>query len=191
MQQVIFLMGVSGAGKSTIMQELLLRDPSLVYVPSYTTRTPRAGELEGHPYHFITHAEFEAKLEADDWLEYAFVHQMNYYGTSRASIQAVLDADGTPIKEADMYGLRYIIEHETLPLEQLKTIFIDISDELIVERIHKRGGADMDDINKRLASTHEEREGAMELCDYMIDGAGDVETVVERVFDAIRTPKQL
>jgi guanylate kinase len=71
----------SGAGKTTLV-EALRQSPDFVYSVSCTTRTPRAGEIEGEDYQFSSAAEFHARAEAGDFLEYAQVHG-DYYGTLR------------------------------------------------------------------------------------------------------------
>jgi guanylate kinase len=71
----------SGAGKTTLRQAALMRFPDLTYSISYTTRTPRPGELNGRDYIFISPAEFEAGIRAGRWAEWARVHG-HCYGTS-------------------------------------------------------------------------------------------------------------
>src|SRR5436189_2067735 len=72
----------SGAGKSTLC-DALRQTPDFVYSVSCTTRRPRAGEIDGEDYHFISEAEFRARIAAGEFLEHASVHG-KYYGTLRA-----------------------------------------------------------------------------------------------------------
>src|SRR3954453_6186213 len=71
----------SGAGKTTLC-DALRQTPDFVYSVSSTTRLPRAGEIEGDDYHFITEKDFLARVAAGDFLEYANVHG-RHYGTTR------------------------------------------------------------------------------------------------------------
>jgi guanylate kinase len=71
----------SGAGKTTIC-DALRQTPDFVYSVSCTTRPPRAGEIEGEDYQFMTESDFLARVKAGDFLEYAKVHE-HYYGTLR------------------------------------------------------------------------------------------------------------
>ena len=70
----------SGAGKSSLVQELLSRDAGIQLSVSYTTRAPRGQEQDGREYLFIDRAEFEKRIKAGDFLEWAEVHG-NLYGT--------------------------------------------------------------------------------------------------------------
>src|ERR1041384_3636742 len=74
----------SGAGKSTLC-DALRQTPDFVYSVSCTTRAPRAGEIEGEDYHFISEAEFLARVKGGEFLEYATVHG-KYYGTRRQPV---------------------------------------------------------------------------------------------------------
>jgi guanylate kinase len=76
----------SGAGKSTIC-DALRQTPDFVYSVSSTTREPRAGEIEGEDYQFLTEADFQARVQKGEFLEHARVHE-HYYGTLR---QPLLD----------------------------------------------------------------------------------------------------
>jgi guanylate kinase len=68
--RVVILSGPSGAGKTTVVRELLRSSPvPLVLSVSATTRGPRAGELDGREYHFLSHAEFAGKRAAGEFLE--------------------------------------------------------------------------------------------------------------------------
>src|SRR5258706_8831043 len=72
----------SGAGKSSLVAAVLAEDKQLALSISFTTRAPRAGEVNGREYHFIDDAAFEAMLERGEFLECAEVHG-NRYGTSQ------------------------------------------------------------------------------------------------------------
>ena len=74
----------SGAGKTTVVQALR-KTGNFFYSVSCTTRAPRGGEIDGMHYHFLSHADFLAKLEAGDFLEHAQVHG-DYYGTLREPV---------------------------------------------------------------------------------------------------------
>src|SRR4051794_27197482 len=71
----------SGAGKTSLVQALLEREPSVRLSVSYTTRAPRPGEVDGLHYRFVDEAGFLARREAGEFLEHAYVHG-NWYATS-------------------------------------------------------------------------------------------------------------
>jgi guanylate kinase len=84
---LIILSGPSGSGKTTIASRLLaMPDLRLKQSISATTRAPRAGEIEGKNYFFLSPAEFEAKKAAGEFLEWAKVHDW-YYGTPRKTVE--------------------------------------------------------------------------------------------------------
>ncbi len=84
--------GPSGAGKDTLVEALRERMPRLRYSVSATTRAPRAGEMEGEHYFFITRAEFERRMGEDGFLE-SREYNGNLYGTPRDYVERTL-ADG-------------------------------------------------------------------------------------------------
>lgn len=79
---LVILSGVAGAGKDTVRKELMKKIPEATSIPSYTTREPRADDIPGETYHFITKEEFEKKIEEGEFYEYD-IHHNNYYGTSK------------------------------------------------------------------------------------------------------------
>lgn len=97
----------SGAGKTTLVKALLARDPSLRFSISFTTRPPRAGELDGRDYFFVDPSRFRAMAEAGEFLEHATVFG-NAYGTSKAQVEALLKAGANVLLEIDWQGARQI-----------------------------------------------------------------------------------
>ena len=102
---ILILSGPSGAGKSTIIRQAADRIGPYYFSISSTTRAPREGERDGVEYHFLTRSEFEAGIEAGDFLEYAEVHG-NYYGTSLAPVHAALAEGKLVIFDIDVQGHR-------------------------------------------------------------------------------------
>lgn len=95
----------SGAGKTTLLQKLLKKNPRIHLTVSYTTRTPREGEVNGVHYRFINVDEFEHKIAQNDFAEYAKVHD-NYYGTPKIEIEKYLNLGQDVIAEIDWQGAR-------------------------------------------------------------------------------------
>ena len=82
---IFIICAPSGAGKTSLVAELLRRDRSARLSVSHTTRAPRPGEQDGHDYHFVSRSAFEAMIERGEFLESADVHG-NLYGTSQGWI---------------------------------------------------------------------------------------------------------
>ena len=80
---MLMVVAPSGAGKSSLVNALLQKDPDIGLSVSFTTRAPRPGEVNGREYNFLTESEFVKRKEAGDFLEWANVHG-NYYGTSKS-----------------------------------------------------------------------------------------------------------
>jgi guanylate kinase len=99
----------SGAGKTTLVRELLWRDPNLRLSVSYTTRAPREGEEDGREYHFIETGRFLEMRDAGGFIEWAEVHG-NYYGTSRDWLAEQLERGRDTMLEIDWQGAHQVRE---------------------------------------------------------------------------------
>ncbi len=109
----------SGAGKSTLCRRLLSDLTGVGFSVSHTTRQPRQGETDGIQYHFVTRNRFEEMIGSGDFLEWAKVHG-NFYGTSRQSVEAMLNDGMDVLLDVDVAGAKVV--KELFPESQL--IFI-------------------------------------------------------------------
>ena len=88
MEPILFVFsGPSGAGKGSVMRELMARDPQLCKVVTYTTRAPRVGERDGVDYRFVSTEEFQRLIECGDVYEYEQVYRDHFYGSPRTLFQ--------------------------------------------------------------------------------------------------------
>jgi guanylate kinase len=172
-KKIIFVTGVSGSGKTTIINELLMSYSQLVLVPSYTTRPPRPDEKNGRKYWFISQEEFTREIRNNEFLEYVVVHWDYYYGTKIKDIQKVLEMWSIPVKEIDMNGLQKLKATGKL-IVPCYSLFFDIPNELMMKRITSRAPIVEKELEHRLASADHERALARKLCDYYIDTEGDI-----------------
>ncbi|XGA80023.1 guanylate kinase [Halomonas sp. CH40] len=99
----------SGAGKTSLVRELIESLDGLQVSVSHTTRARREGEVNGVNYHFTDVAGFEAMIQQGGFFEYAQVFD-HYYGTSRQAVQVLLDAGQDVILEIDWQGARQVRE---------------------------------------------------------------------------------
>jgi guanylate kinase len=104
---LIVLSAPSGAGKTTLVRELLRRAPELEFSVSYTTRPQRPGERHGVDYFFVVEERFRAMVAADEFLEHARVFD-HWYGTSRAYVEALLDRGRNVLLEIDWQGAEQV-----------------------------------------------------------------------------------
>ncbi len=100
---LIIISGPSGAGKGTIVNELI-KNTNLNLSISMTTRPKREGEVEGKDYYFVTKQEFAKQIKKGNFLEYANVHGDNYYGTPKDKVLKSLENGKDIILEIDIQG---------------------------------------------------------------------------------------
>ena len=97
----------SGAGKTSLVAELLKRDPKVRLSVSFSTRAPRPGEVDGRNYHFVDRATFQSMLERGEFLESAEVHG-NHYATSQHWIATQRSAGHDILLEIDWQGAQQV-----------------------------------------------------------------------------------
>jgi guanylate kinase len=97
----------SGAGKTSLVRELLARDSSLRFSTSYTTRLPRSSEIDGKDYFFVDKAQFEKMARDGAFLEHAQVFD-NWYGTGREHVAGLLAAGFSVVLEIDWQGAQQV-----------------------------------------------------------------------------------
>jgi guanylate kinase len=107
MGRLFVISAPSGAGKTSLVASLLSARPSLKVSVSHTTRKPRANEVEGREYHFVTPAEFHQLIDQRAFLEHAKVFD-NFYGTGAAQVRDKLAAGNDVLLEIDWQGARQV-----------------------------------------------------------------------------------
>ena len=125
----------SGGGKTTIVNQVLQRDPSLKLSVSYTTRAPRAGEGDGTHYHFVDDATFERLRGEDAFLESALVHG-HHYATSRPWLESEMTRGHDVLLEIDVQGAEQV--RRLIPAA-VGIFILPPSWELLSERLLGRG----------------------------------------------------
>ncbi len=161
---LIVISGFSGAGKGTLVRELLRRHgQDYVLSVSMTTRAPRPGERDGVEYFFTDRERFEEAIEQDGLVEYAS-YCGNYYGTPRAYVEEKLAEGKNVILEIEIQGALKI--KEKFP-ESLLIFVTPPNAEELKRRLEGRGTESREVIANRLARAAEESEG-VELYDYLV-----------------------
>lgn len=152
MATVFVITGPSGVGKGTLIAELRHRMPALELSVSATTRSPRAGEEDGVAYHFLTLPEFEERVAAGDFLEWA-EYSGNRYGTLRSEVEERLARGRSVLLEIEVEGARQV--RRTMP-EAVQCFIAPPAPEVLRERLLGRGTDSAEAIERRLAVAERE-----------------------------------
>ena len=176
---VFIVCAPSGAGKTSLVRELLARDPNVHLSVSHTTRAPRPGEQGGHDYHFVTRPVFQAMLERAEFLESAEVHG-NLYGTSQAWIEAHRGQGHDIVLEIDWQGAQQV--RKVIP-EAIGIFILPPSLEVLRQRLMARRQDSAAVIERRLKAARGEI-AHLEEFDYVIinnnfdEAVGDLASIV-------------
>jgi guanylate kinase len=142
----------SGGGKTSLVRELLLREPGMRLSVSYPTRPPRPGEKDGIDYHFVDEARFKALQKADEFLEHAYVHG-NWYATSATWLKRQVAEGHDVLLEIDWQGAAQV--RNLIPSAVLIFILPPTLASL-KERLERRGQDSKDVIARRMEAAREE-----------------------------------
>ena len=149
---ILIISAPSGAGKTTLCRALLERFPNMRESISYTTRAPRAGEVHGEDYFFVSREEFQHMIDGDAFAEWAEVHG-NLYGTSLATIEEARKSGVDLVLDIDCQGARRLKEQ----IERCVYIFIlPPSMEELRRRLEARSSDAQEVIDSRLERAAEE-----------------------------------
>ena len=183
--KLFIIVGPSGSGKSSVLMEFKKKHPEYTYPLSATTRPIREGEKDGDIYHFYTKERFLEGIKNGEFLEYAIVHQDNYYGLIKEHVFNSLENGETIVREVDIQGFDSI--RKKIPKKNLVTIFITVPNKQeLIDRITHRAAISDDELKKRLESMHREFARARD-CDYMVENKnGELEKTVEKVEEIIK-----
>lgn len=150
---LLVISGPSGAGKGTVCDAYKNKCGQRVWNSvSMTTRAPRAGEVEGESYFFVTKEEFQEKIQRDEFLEYAEVYG-NYYGTPRLEVEKKLEEGFDVILEIDIQGALNVQENTT---EGIFIFILPPSMNELKNRIIGRGSETPESLLTRFKSAYNE-----------------------------------
>ncbi len=164
MRGTLFIVAApSGAGKSSLVNAVLAKEPGISLSISFTSRAPRPGERHAQHYHFVSKAEFERMIAAGDFFEHALVHQ-DYKGTARQSVEPQLAAGKDVLLEIDWQGARQV--RRQVP-DCVSVFILPPSKDTLEQRMRNRGQDSDAVIAQRLAAAREEMSHHDEF-DYVI-----------------------
>ena len=173
--------GPSGAGKGTLLSQVIERIPDAWVSVSATTRSPRPGEIEGVHYFFLDTDHFKSLVEQDGFLEWAQVHD-NFYGTLKKSVVDHMNAGDQVILEIDVQGALQV--RKALPEAHL--VFIEPpSLEELERRLRQRGTETEDVISSRMKTAEVELAQKMEYDVQVVND--DLERAVDELVEVINS----
>jgi len=179
MAKVFVITGPSGVGKGTLISKLLERVPGLELSISATTREPREGEVDGRDYHFLTPEEFDRRIEAEDFLEFA-TYSGNRYGTLRSEVRRRLDEGHSVVLEIEVQGARQV----RAAMRESVQVFIAPPDPASLRRrLESRGTDSLEAIDARLEVAEQELAAQDEFAHRVVNdelerAAGELEGIV-------------
>jgi len=156
-QGILFVISApSGTGKTTLCENLRAT-PDFIYSVSCTTRPPRAGEVDGTDYHFLSQEDFLSRAQKGEMLEHAFVHG-NYYGTLKATVKEALRQGTDVLLDIDVQGATTVRQTDDVMVrDSLVDVFImPPTPEELEKRLRKRGTETEEQVLLRLATGREE-----------------------------------
>ena len=181
---LIVLSGFSGAGKGTLVKELMKTYDNYALSISMTTRKPREGEVHGREYFFTERESFEEKIAQNGLIEYA-EYCGNYYGTPRDYVEEMLAAGRDVLLEIEIQGMHKV--KKMFP--DMLTLFVTPPSIAELEkRLRGRGTETEEVIRKRLARAAEEAKG-LEDYEYLVVN-DDLQECVEEIHSIVKAAKR-
>jgi guanylate kinase len=175
--KVFVITGPSGVGKGTLIRMLLDRIPALELSVSATTRRPRPGEVDGVHYHFLSREQFDAAVEAGDFVEWA-AYSGNLYGTLRSELEKRVAAGVPVVLEIEVQGARQV--RDQLP-DAVAVFIAPPSREALRTRLIGRGTDSPEQVEQRLQTADRELDAQPEFAHVVVNDRLDeaVEELVE------------
>jgi guanylate kinase len=177
---VVVVTGPSGAGKGTLIRELLRRVPDLEVTVSATTRDRRPGEQDGREYWFLTPDAFLAKIEAGEFLEHVEYVSGHRYGTLRSELDRIRAHGHIPLLELETEGALRVKEE----VPGAVTIFISATVEELERRLRDRATESSGEIGERIVLAGKQLEQAGEF-DYVVENT-DLESAVAELTELVQ-----
>ena len=177
---VIVVTGPSGAGKGTLIREVLSRVRGVRPTVSATTRERRPGEEDGREYHFLSQREFLDRIERGDFLEHVTYVSGHRYGTLRSELDRLRAQGKVPLLELETEGALRVKEN----VPGAVTIFISARVEELERRLRERATESTGEIGERIALARHQLEQADEF-DYVVEN-DELDRAVEELTDLVR-----
>lgn len=181
--KLVLVVGTAGSGKSALIRRAKEQHQEIVYPHTATTRAIRPGEVDGEHYRFLTKEDFEQRIEAGEFLEWASIDNGKLYGTPKDEVIATLEAGKLAMKEMEIQGIRQI--QKLLPPENVVTIYIDAGGwGVLARRIQGRAPISPEELESRRLRYEYEREFKNEA-DYVVENFDGKFKEADAVFEGV------
>lgn len=158
---LLVLAGPAGSGKTTLCERMVAEVAGFTRVITSTTRDPRPGEINGVHYHFFSPAEFDQRVAAGAFLEWAWVHKKNRYGTLASAVLEPLAAGKSLVMNVDVQGVenfRRAAAQDPALARHFVDIFIDVPIPELRQRLGGRGESEAEIAHRMTTAEIELRE---------------------------------
>jgi guanylate kinase len=182
---LFLIVGPSGSGKSSVIDLVRQTLPELHFPISATTRSARPGEVEGQDYYYLSDSDFDQKIAAGEFLEYANVHGHTRYGTLLSEVITPLQQGQNVIRHLDYQGVNSI--REILPAGHVHVLYLDAGDwQSLLSRIQKRATLADEEVKRRKHSYAIEREFISSADHIISNNNGELNQAADQVVSIIR-----
>lgn len=187
--KILLLVGITGAGKNRLIEELL-KTGKFYNVISHTTRSPRENngvkEQDGVEYHFIDNAQLLKMLDNGEFIECKFIHQQQFSGTSIAEIKKAVELDKIALTEIEVQG---VDEYAKLKPDTVAVFVLPPSYAQWLERLKKRGVTNPAELRRRFKSARMEIQTALDRDYYQFVVNNDLPTAISDIMSIIDDPR--
>ncbi|MEN4041191.1 MAG: guanylate kinase [Anaerolineaceae bacterium] len=179
---LIVISGLSGVGKDAVVKGLQQRNAPFHFVVTANSRPKRPGEVEGVDYFFVTRAEFERMIAADELIEYAVVYE-SYKGIPKAQVRAALQSGKDVIMRLDVQGAARV---RALSPDAILIFLIPATVAEWYERLRSRGTESEEIMQLRLATARKELERLHEFDYVVVNRQDQLDEAIQAILAIVR-----
>ena len=163
---MVIISGPSGVGKDSVVKLLIRRDPSLHFIVTMASRSPRPGEVDGVDYFFVSKEKFEKMVSEDEFIEYAVVYE-EYKGVPKQQVRAALKSGNDMILRLDVQGAA---RFRSLFPQAILIFLVPENDQAWLEQLQSRKSETPETLKVRIRTAREELE-CIDQFDYIVVNA--------------------